>query len=68
VIDSLSGISVPVLILIGDGDSDYLDGSHYMASRIPGAENVLVADAGHGVNVDQPDAVNKALGAFLDGL
>lgn len=68
VIDSLPGISVPVLILIGDGDSDYLDGSHYMASRIPGAENVLVADAGHGVNVDQPDAVNKALGAFLDGL
>ena len=68
VIDSLPGIDVPVLIVSGDGDSDYLDGSHYMAGRIPGAINVLVADAGHGVNVDQPDAVNKALGDFLDSL
>ncbi len=65
VIDSLPGIAVPTLIIIGDGDSHYLQGSDYMAARIPGAINVLVADATHGVNIDQPEAVNKALSAFL---
>ncbi|MDP6345616.1 MAG: alpha/beta fold hydrolase [Alphaproteobacteria bacterium] len=68
VIDSLPAIAVPVLIVIGDGDSNYLQGSHYMAGRIPGAVNVVVPDAGHGVNVDQPAAVNEALGQFLAGL
>lgn len=64
-IDSLPGIAVPVLIVIGDGDDHYLQGSAYMASRIPGAVNVVVPDAGHGVNVDQPEIVNKAFGDFL---
>jgi len=68
VIDSLPGITVPTLIVVGEGDTYYLDGSDYMASRIPGAANVRVADAGHGVNVDQPDVVNGALGEFLAGL
>jgi microsomal epoxide hydrolase len=62
------GIAVPTLIVIGDGDSNYLQGSDYMAARIPNAVNVLVANATHGVNIDQPEAVNKALGEFLEGL
>jgi pimeloyl-ACP methyl ester carboxylesterase len=65
VIDALPGIDVPTLIVIGDGDSPYLAGSEYMAARIPGAVHVLVPDAGHGVNIDQPEAVNRALGQFL---
>tara|TARA_B110000037_G_scaffold37701_1_gene46338 strand:- start:5 stop:760 length:756 start_codon:yes stop_codon:yes gene_type:complete len=67
-IDSLPGIDVPVLILIGDGDEHYLQGSAYMASRIPGAINVTVPNAGHGVNVDQPNIVNKVFGEFLVGI
>jgi len=67
-IDSLPGIDVPVVILIGDGDEHYLQGSAYMASRIPGAINVTVPNAGHGVNVDQPNIVNKVFGEFLAGI
>ena len=65
VIDSLPHIDVPTLVIIGAGDSYYLQGSDYMANRIPGAEHVVVPDAGHGVNVDQPEIVNKAYGAFF---
>ncbi len=68
VINSLMGIAVPTLIVIGDGDSNYLQGSDYMAAQIPNAVNVLVPNATHGVNIDQPAAVNKALGDFLEGL
>ena len=68
VIDSLPGIAVPVLIVIGDGDTHFLNGSAYMADRIPGAVNVVVPGAGHGVNIDRPEAVNKAFENFLSGL
>jgi pimeloyl-ACP methyl ester carboxylesterase len=68
VIDSLPGIAVPTLIIICDGDSHYLVGSDYIASRITGAVSIVVADAGHGTNVDQLKAVNLALGNFLDAL
>lgn len=68
VIDSLPHIAVPVLIVIGAGDSYYLTGSDYMAKRIPGARNLVVAAAGHGVNVDQPAVVDAALADFLGAL
>jgi len=68
VIDSLPNISVPTLVIIGAGDEYYLQGADYMASRIPGAEHVVVPDAGHGVNVDQPERVNAAFEAFLGKL
>ena len=68
VIDSLPTIKVPTLVIIGAGDTYYLQGSDYMASRIPSADYVVVPDAAHGVNLDQPVIVNKAFGDFLDKL
>ena len=68
VIDSLRNIAVPVLIIVGDADTNFLVGSKYMADRIPGAVHVAVSGAGHGVNVDQPEAVNHALDRFLAAL
>ncbi|MBT6275636.1 MAG: alpha/beta fold hydrolase [Chromatiales bacterium] len=66
VIDSLPHIDVPTLIVTGTGDAPYVQGANYMASRIPGARHVLVEDAGHGVNIDQPTVVNDALSTFFD--
>lgn len=68
VIDSLPHIAVPVLIIIGGNDTHYLNGSDYMASHIPNCKKVVVPQAGHGVNVEQPAIVNAALKDFLQGL
>ncbi len=67
-IDSLPGIAVPTLIVIGDGDTPYLTGAEYMGQRIPHAKHVVVPDAGHGVNIDQPVVVNRLLDEFLTGV
>jgi pimeloyl-ACP methyl ester carboxylesterase len=64
-IDSLPHIAVPVLIMVGDGDTPFLNGSHYMASKIPQVTKVVVPRASHGVNVDQPQMVNRTLRHFL---
>src|SRR4029079_15795756 len=58
VIDSLPSITVPTLLVAGAGDTDFLAGLAYMAAKIPGARYEIAADAGHGVNVDQPERVN----------
>lgn len=68
VIDSLPGIAVPTLIVIGDGDTPYLTGAQYMGERIPNARHVVVSNAGHGVNIEQPERVNRLLDEFLSGL
>jgi pimeloyl-ACP methyl ester carboxylesterase len=60
VIDNIPHISVPTLIIAGDGDTPYLTRIHYMAERIPNATKVMIANAGHGANVQQPEAFNKA--------
>ena len=68
VIDSLRSILVPTLIVIGDGDTPYLAGAGYMAEHIPGARQVVIDGAGHGVNVEKPDRVTALLREFLDSL
>jgi len=68
VIDSLPGIAVPTLVIVGDEDKPYLDGARYMGDRIPGATSIVVPGAGHGVNIEQPDIVNEALETFLGTL
>ena len=39
--------------------------AHAIAERIPGAEVAIIPQAGHLVNLEQPEAVNGALMRFL---
>lgn len=64
-IDSLPGIEVPVLIVVGGDDTRFLAGCEYMESRIPNATHLVVPGTGHGVNIQEPETVNETLEAFL---
>jgi len=68
VIDSLPGIAVPTLIIVGDRDTPFMPPSEYMAKKIPGARLEVIADAGHASNLDQPEAFNRILLDFLGSL
>ncbi|HZC16832.1 MAG TPA: alpha/beta fold hydrolase [Caulobacteraceae bacterium] len=68
VMNSLATISVPSLIVVGADDTPFLAASDYMAAKIPEAKKVMIPAAGHAANIDQPQAFNGALTAFLDGL
>jgi len=65
VITSLRDITVPTLILVGAGDTKFLAAADYMANAICHAEKVVVPDAGHAANIDQPGAFNDAVTGFL---
>jgi pimeloyl-ACP methyl ester carboxylesterase len=68
VIESLPGIKVPSLVVVGADDAPFLAASDYMAAKIPGARKAVIAAAGHAVNIDQPQAFIDAVLPFLDGL
>jgi pimeloyl-ACP methyl ester carboxylesterase len=65
VLASLPTIAVPTLVVVGDGDVPFLAAADYMAAKVPGAEKVVIEDAGHASNIDQPAAFNRAVTDFL---
>ncbi len=68
VLESLPSIRVPVLILAGERDTPFHAGIDYMAAKIPNAVRVILPDAGHTANLDNPGAFNAVIGDFLAGL
>ena len=67
-LDILPNIKVPALIMCGDRDTPFLPATDYMGQKIPAAKKVIVANAGHGVNIDQPQVFESTVLDFLDSL
>jgi pimeloyl-ACP methyl ester carboxylesterase len=65
VINSLPTIAVPSIVVVGENDKPFLNAADYMAAKIPGARKVVIPNAGHAANIDQPEAFNAAIVAFL---
>lgn len=65
IIRSLEKISVPSLIIVGENDEPFLAASDYMERKIVGSKKVVISDAGHAVNIDQPETFNQTVKEFL---
>lgn len=68
VIASLDGIAVPTLVVVGADDTDFLAGADYMARHIANSHKIVLQDAGHAANLDQPEAFNAAVQKFVEQL
>ena len=68
VISHLPAISVPALVVVGADDTPFLAAADYMANKIPNAKQVVIPQAGHAVNIDQPAAFNVAVSDFLGAI
>ena len=66
---TLAEIRVPTLVVAGDDDQIApADGMEAMAGRIVGARFEMIRDAGHLTPLEQPQALNAALGSFLEAV
>ena len=68
VIRSLPEIRVPSLIVVGANDTPFLQAADVMAAKIPHAKKIVIPDAGHSANIDQPAFFNRAVLDFLENL
>ncbi|NIV28560.1 MAG: alpha/beta fold hydrolase, partial [Anaerolineae bacterium] len=64
-LDELSQIRVPTLIICGEMDEPFLDPSRRMHQRIPGSELVIIPGAAHTPTLEKPLEFNQALLSFL---
>ena len=55
----------PLLIIVGEQDTPFVKSGRLMADAIPGAELVIVPDAGHSPQFENPDVWIEALSKFL---
>ena len=68
VMDVITEISVPTLVIVGSEDKQFLGSSEYMAKKIPGARLEIIEGGAHAANMEKSEAFNAALLEFLDGL
>ncbi len=67
VTDELQNIRCPTLMLHGDEDKAIIRSrARATAQRIPNCEFMPIPAGGHSMTVENPQAVNAALGAFID--
>jgi pimeloyl-ACP methyl ester carboxylesterase len=66
-IERLQEIRAPLLIIAGDKDMPYiLDASEVLRKMVPGAQKIIFNDVAHMLNLEKPEAFNKAVLRFLD--
>ncbi|MBE7247271.1 MAG: alpha/beta hydrolase, partial [Actinomycetospora chiangmaiensis] len=63
--DALARITVPTLIVSGDEDWPCLAPSLMLKRVIPSAGLAILPNTGHALSVEEPDAYNAVLDAFL---
>jgi 3-oxoadipate enol-lactonase len=61
----ISRIDVPVLIMAGDEDEPCIEASVMLKRAIPQAGLAVLAQSGHGINLEEPALFNQLLGDFL---
>jgi pimeloyl-ACP methyl ester carboxylesterase len=66
VITSLESIAVPTLVVVGAQDTDFLASAEYMHRKIANSRKVVIDNAGHAANMDQPETFNAAVRELLE--
>jgi len=61
----LGRLEVPTLVMTGDEDEPCLEPALFMKRKIPTAGLVVLPKAGHTINLEEPEAFNRALLDFL---
>ena len=63
--DQLSGLTVPVLLAVGDEDSACLETNLMLKSVLPNSGVWICPNTGHGINLEEPAAFNAQIERFL---
>lgn len=67
--DRLGEIRLPTRVIVGaDDPATPVSASQLIADRIPGADLIVIDDAAHLANLEQPEAFSRAMVEFLDAV
>ena len=66
--EMVATLRVPLLVLVGAQDQPFVIAAHAMADAIPGTQLVVIPDAGHSPQFENPEVWIAALTGFLSTL
>ncbi len=61
----LASLTIPVLLIAGDSDVAYCQRMREMAAALPNSRLQIIADSGHAVHREKPEAVRNAVITFM---
>jgi pimeloyl-ACP methyl ester carboxylesterase len=65
VLDRLTAITVPTLMLTGDRDYSPVVVKKAVVDAMQNARLVVIPDSGHGTPIEKPEETNQAIEAFI---
>lgn len=68
VIDDLTSLEMPALVLVGEQDKPFLRAAEVMAAKLPQSRHVVIPGAGHIVNIEEAERFNLEMIDFLSEL
>jgi pimeloyl-ACP methyl ester carboxylesterase len=63
--EQLKRLALPTLIIVGDEDDPALQPSIFLKRAIPASGLLVLPKSGHPINLEEPDAFNRAVADFL---
>jgi len=66
--DKIAAMRIPTLIVLGGIDQGCDKPSHFLAETLPGARLEILPNTGHGVNIEEPDRVNRMVAEFVSAV
>ncbi len=66
--DAIAALKIPALVVLGGIDAGCNKPSHFLQETLPGARLETLPDTGHGVNIEEPEKVNRMVIDFIDGV
>ena len=66
--EALRSLRVPTLLIAGERDAISVETTRQLEALLPDVRRVVIAGAGHVVNLEKPESFNEALRDFLSGI
>lgn len=63
--DTLAGVKLPVLLMVGDEDTSCLHVNVWLKQIMPSARLMVFPASGHALNLEEPELFNATLSRFL---
>ena len=63
--DKIAAMHIPTLVVLGGIDQGCEKPSHFLKDTLPSARLEILPNTGHGVNIEEPDRVNRMVAEFI---
>jgi pimeloyl-ACP methyl ester carboxylesterase len=66
--ERIAAMRIPTLVVLGGDDQGCAKPSHFLQETLPGARLEILPNTGHGVNIEEPERVNRMVAEFIDAV